>query len=397
MTEYGYELLFRDSTENRAAFSDPAQATAEVIVNAFIEIGLEEIVGPRFAFINFDRNLILGNYCESLPPERVVLEILESVSPDAAVLKKLQQLRGIHHRIALDDYTFQKSSQSLLEIADFVKLDVLASDAHTLERSLAEIKKYSVEVIAEKVETVEQFERYKALGFDLFQGFFFCAPQIVEGRRQPIARSSAIALMIKVNNPELDVKELAKAISQDPSLSYKLLRYINSAIYSLRRPVASIEHAITLLGHEKIRTWASLILLSSFSDKLHEVIVSGAVRASMCEQIARTLKVNRPHRIFLVGLLSVLDVLTGQPLDTLLKPLPLEKEVLDAAVYQRGVFGHILRCVVEYEKRHWEKAEDAISLGRTTIEHAYEQALKWGLTTLSTFKMAGEDRSGTAN
>src|SRR5215831_5055653 len=120
MTEYGYELLFRDSVENRAEFSDPAQATAEVIVNAFIEIGLEEIVGPRYAFINFDRDLILGNYCESLPPERVVLEVLESVKPDAAVLKKLQQLRGIHHRIALDDYTLQKSSQALLEIADFV-------------------------------------------------------------------------------------------------------------------------------------------------------------------------------------------------------------------------------------------------------------------------------------
>jgi EAL and modified HD-GYP domain-containing signal transduction protein len=202
--------------------------------------------------------------------------------------------------------------------------------------------------------------------------------------------------MIKVNNPELDVKELAKAIGQDASLSYKLLRYINSAIYSLRRPVASIEHAITLLGHEKIRTWASLILLSTFSDKLREVIVAGAVRASMCEQIARTLKINRPHRIFLVGLLSVLDVLTGQPLDTLLKPLPLEKEILDAVLYQRGIFGHILRCVLEYEKRHWGKAEDAIGLGRDTIEHAYQQALKWGLSTLSSFTRAAEDRSEPA-
>jgi EAL and modified HD-GYP domain-containing signal transduction protein len=155
MTEFGYELLFRDSTENRAEFSDPAQATAEVIVNAFMEIGLEEIVGQRFAFINFDRNLILGNYCDSLPHERVVLEILETVKPDAAVLKKLHHLRGLHYRIALDDYTLQKSSQGLLEIANFVKLDLLASDMATLERSLAAIRKYPVEVIAEKVETLE--------------------------------------------------------------------------------------------------------------------------------------------------------------------------------------------------------------------------------------------------
>jgi EAL and modified HD-GYP domain-containing signal transduction protein len=260
LTELGYELLFRDSEKDAASFADGDHATAEVIVNAFMEIGLDEVVGKHLAFINFDRNLILAKYCECLPSERVVLEILETIRPDPQLVKKLQELRQLHYRFALDDFVRVEGFAPFLEVASFVKFDILAIEEGSLEQCIAAVRKYPVELIAEKVETQEQFERCKALGFDCFQGYFFWRPQLMTAAGPPVSRAAAIRLFIKLNNPDVDLKELEQAISQDVSLSYKLLRYINSAIYSLRRPVGSIGHALALLGQEKIRTWASLLV-----------------------------------------------------------------------------------------------------------------------------------------
>src|SRR5262245_61894579 len=274
MAELGYELLFRNSEENRASFSDGDQATAEVIVNTFMEIGLDEMVGNHLAFINFDRDLIMGNYWKSLPPERVVLELLETIKPDPSLIKKLQEARSAGYRVALDDFVCT-GTDVLLELAHYVKFDLVANDWSLLERSIAIARNYPVKLIAEKVETREQFVSCKALGFDYFQGYFFCRPQFIEGRRLPVSRMASIHLITKLNNPEVDIKELEQAISQDVSLTYKLLRYINSAMYALRHPVNSIGHAITMIGQEKIRTWSSLILLSSFDDKSRSIVVTG--------------------------------------------------------------------------------------------------------------------------
>jgi EAL and modified HD-GYP domain-containing signal transduction protein len=382
-TELGYELLFRDSDEDRAFFADGDQATAEVIVNALMEIGLDEIVGEYPAFINFDRNLILGNYCQFLPKERVVLEVLETIKPDAPLVKKLSELRDLHYRIALDDFVCNESLFPLLELANFVKFDLKVTDWASLEKSVDVVRKYPVELIAEKVETQEEFERCKALGFNYYQGYFFSRPQLIEGRRPPVNRSAAVGLIIKLNNPNLDLKELEDAISQDVSLSYKLLRYINSASFSLRREVGTIGHAIKMLGNEKIRTWASLILFSSFVDKLRDIVITGTVRARMCEHLCNSMKIDKPQRAFLVGLLSVLDTILERPMEEVIKPLPLDKDIVDALLYQKGQLGSVLRCVLEYEKRNWREAQAAVSLTEDVIDQAYRQSMNWSLTTLN--------------
>ncbi len=384
MSELGYELLFRNSSENRAEFSDGDQATAAVIVNAFMEIGLDEIVGHNLAFINFDRDLIMGDYLKSLPQDRVVLEVLETIKPDVALIKKLQDLRRSGYSIAFDDFVCAEA-KALLDVANFVKFDLVKNDWASLERSIATVKKYPVKLIAEKVETREQFVSCKALGFDYFQGYFFCRPQFIEGRRLPVSRMAGIHLLMKVNNSEADVKELALAISQDVSLTYKLLRYINSAGLSLPNPVTSVGHAVAMVGKEKIRTWASLILLSSFDDKSRNIVVTGSVRARMCQHLATATGVTKPEQLFLVGLLSVLDAMLDQPMEQIIQALPLDREIVDALLYQKGNLGAVLRCVLEYEKRNWAGAQAAGNISADALREAYRESLKWALGTLNGF------------
>jgi len=385
MAELGYELLFRDSETENASFSDGDQATAEVILNTCMDIGLDALVGQSTAFINFDRNLILGNYCECLPRDRVVLELVEAIKPDAALLKRLKALRAAGYRLALDNFQVTDLSNGLLEVASFVKIDLLANDWSAVKQTLAAVRKHSPALIAKKVETREQFNTCKILGFDYFQGYFFCRPQLVEGRRLPVNRLATVRLITKLNNPDIEVKELEQTIGQDVSLSYKLLRYINSAACSLSRPVNSLGHAITLLGQQQIRTWASLILFSKFDDKPRDIAVTGAVRGKMCEYLAPVLGLQRPDKLFLVGLLSVLDAFLNQPLDQILSTLPLEADIVNALLHRSGRMGSALQCVLEYEKRNWREAQAAVNVKEDLIRDAYRKAVGWSLSTLNGF------------
>ncbi len=384
LSELGYELLFRNSDKDVALFSDGDQATAEVIVNTFVEIGLDEMVGRHLAFINFDRNMIFGNYWECLPRERVVLEILETINPDAALIKKLRDLRKLGYRIALDDFMCT-DDDTLVEVADFVKFDLITTGWPTLESAVKSVRKHPVQLIAEKVETREQFEKCRSLDFDYFQGYFFCRPQLMEGRRVPASRLATIRLITKLNNPDVELKDLEQAIGQDVSLSYKLLRFINSAIFCLDRTVNSLRHAITLLGHENIRRWASLILFCSFEEKSREIMVTGAVRGRMCEHLGKALGLPNPERLFLTGLLSVLEGVLDMPMQQIVSSLPLSPEIGDALLDHRGQFGAILRCVLEYERRNWSQAQAAVSVDAKIIGEAYRKSVGWALSTLNGF------------
>jgi c-di-GMP phosphodiesterase len=383
MGEVGYELLFCDDGMDSPA-SDTEYAPQDILLNTFMDLGLDQVVGNKLAFINFDRSLILGTYCESLPPERVVLEIPKTVTPDMEVVKRLEKLRAAGYRIALDASLCNESAE-ILRLANFAKVDLDASDWPATERSVASIfAKYPpIRLIAERVETREQFVACKGIGFDCFQGQFFCRPQFVRGRRVPVSRLAAVQLIAKVNNPDTDLKELERILSQDVALTYKLLRYINSATYSLRTPVNSIGHAIMLVGQEKIRTWASLILLSSFDDKSRDLMITSSARARMCENLAIALGMPSPDRVFFAGLLSVLDGLLDQPMETILPTLPLEREIAEALQYQTGSIGAVLHCVLEYEKRNWAEAQSAANLSVSSLRDVYQKSLAWSLTTCS--------------
>jgi len=377
MNVFAYELLFRDGESDKAFFANGTRATAKVIVNALMEIGMDAIVGHHPAFINCDRKLLVDNYCEALPHDRVVLEILETVEPDAKLFKKLEQLRSKGYRIALDDFVCAERYLPLLEFADFVKLDLLAGDWSTVERSVSAITKYPVKLLAEKVETREQADACKELGFRYFQGYFFCQPQNMPGKALPANRLAILRLLAQLNTPGIRMDELEHTIRQDLSVSYKLLRYINSAMCGLARDVKSIRHATVLVGLERMRLWASLIAFSGINGVPRDVIVTGAVRARMCELLATELRLADPEGCSLAGLFSVLDAILDRPIEQILPQLSLSDEIKNALLNHGGELGSVLRCVKAYEQHLWNDAQAIVHLDQQCIEQAYNQALAW--------------------
>jgi len=326
---------------------------------------------------------LLSNHCESLPPARVVLEILEDVEPDKVLLKRLEQLRSKGYRIALDDFVCDQPASPFLEFADFVKIDLSITDWPVIEQTAEALSKYPLGLIAEKVETREQFNRCQKLGLPYFQGYFFCRPQNMTGRTLPINRMAAIGLLTQINNPNIQIHELEDAIGQNVALSYKLLRYINSAICGLDREVDSIRQATMLVGLEKMRVWANLIVLSGFDDNPRDLIVTGGVRARMCEKIAEALHLPHPERCFLVGLLSVLDAILDRPLDHILASLSLSSDVVEALLHQNNRLGQILESVRAYERKDWGAVSASLNLEEETVRLIYVDALAWSMRTLS--------------
>lgn len=373
---YGYELLFRAGDTDAANVVDGDSATSQVIVNTFMEIGLDAIVGQHLAFINLTRSFFVENSTQVLPPERVILEVLEDIEPDTELQEGLRRLSEQGYRIALDDFIYHESLRPLVELADLVKIDIMDMDRATITEHVEQLKPYKVPLLAEKVETLEEFEFCKQLGFDYFQGYFFCKPNVVKSQRMPSNRLATLRLLSRIQDPQVDAKDLEELIAQDVTLSYKILRYINSAASGLPRQVESIHQAVVLLGLDTIKTWVTLLSLTSIEDKPIELLVTAMVRAKMCEELARAAKLDNTDSYFTVGLFSALDAMMDRPLPELLDELPLAAPVREALLEQEGHLGQALRCVLAYERADWRQAHCA-SLGMNRVRDAYFTAVNW--------------------
>lgn len=376
-----YELLFRNDEVNRAAITDGDRATAKVILNTFMEIGLDQVVGDRRAFINFTRGFIVNNHCAALPKERIVVEVLEDIKPDREVVEALKSLSNQGYTIALDDFVYRDELKPFIELANIIKVDLPSVDRSTLKQHVSAMRKFNVQLLAEKVETHEDFEFCRQLGFDYYQGYFFCKPNIIAGHHNSINRLPALRLLSKLQEPNVVFEDLERIIGQDPTLSYKLMRYVNSAAHSLARRMESINQAAVFVGVQRIRTWSSIIMLASLEDKPRELIVTALVRARMCESLATALHLERPERAFTVGLFSVLDAMFDKPMTELLASLPLSDEIAHALIRHRGPLGEILRCVVTYEQGKWDEI-DGETFDAKTLRVAYLESVAWTERTM---------------
>ena len=380
MDVYGYELLFRDSSAtDRAVIVDGDRATAQVILN-FIEIGLEQIVGRDLAFINLTRNFILEGHCASLPKDRVVLEVLEDITAVPEIVESLQKLSRQGYIIALDDFVYDESLRPMVELADIIKVDVLGVDREALEQQVSTLKDFNVKLLAEKVETQEEFEFCDELGFEYFQGFFFCKPKLIQGKQIPMNRLAATRLVAKLQDPDIKGEELEKTIKQDAALSYKLLLFVNSAYCALPRKVDSIGHAAVLIGTARIRTWASLLMLASMDDKPRELMVTAIIRSKMCEQLAEAQHIRNTEQFFTVGLFSVLDAMLDCLMEDVLEKLPLSEELARALLDHEGVLGRVLDFTIAYEQSEWERLAELteqLRLDPAAIRAAYLRAVQW--------------------
>ena len=262
LTAVGYELLYRATASERADVHDHELATARVSLNAMTEIDLVRLVDERRAWINVTREFVLGGLAQTIPPDRVVLELLEDQVVDVALVDALTQLRADGYLVALDDFTLTPEVEPLLPMIDIVKLDLRALGAEGLTRLAHELKPHRVTLVAEKLEDHADFEIAVAAGCDLFQGYFFCRPELIEGTAVAPNQLALLQLAADLQDPAVDLAALDRVISTDVALSYRLLRYINSAYFSVRQPVSTVMQAVTLLGIENVRSWTTMMILA---------------------------------------------------------------------------------------------------------------------------------------
>jgi len=371
---FGYELLYRSSQMNAATFSDGDKVTAQVMLNAFLEIGLDQLVGPHLAFINLTTKFLCDHLCEDLPKDRVVLEVLENIPMDDVVLESLSRLSGLGYTLALDDFVYDETLRPMVERTQMVKLDISALGMDRFAEQVAFLRQFDVKLLAEKVETQEEFEFCKELRLDYYQGYFFCKPVIVEGARIPPNQMAILTLLSKLQNPDAEMGEIEDIIRQDVSLSYKVLRYVNSAFFALSKKVDSIRQAACMVGLSRLKTWATLLVMAGLDQKPLELLMMALVRGKMCEELALTLKASDADEYFTVGLFSVLDALLDKPMDEVLTLVELSPQVQKALIEHSGQMGNVLECVLAYECGDWESIQSR-SFQMDILQQSYLSAL----------------------
>ena len=379
----GYELLYRPMTQEDVFDDD--KATSQVVMNTFMEVGLTKATESSQAFINFPESWLLSP--PPFEPHAVVIEVLESVPVNANVISAVKALKDSGYRIALDDFEYDDSKSPLIELADIIKLDVLVHRGEALDKLVHQLKPFNKVLLAEKVEDYQLFSRCQELGFTLFQGYFLCRPQIVQGQVLPANKLVVMRLLADLQNPDISIKDLENSIANDPTLGVKLLKVINSAQYAIAQKVESLQKAIVLLGLQKLKAWASMIALFKLSDKPSELLTLTLTRAKMLELMAQETRKANPDKFFTVGLFSSVDAFFDQEKSTILESLPLEKDIGDALLEYKGEAGILLKACIHHEQGEWNQIPwsdlNAMGIDEETLEKAYFDGLRWALDVMS--------------
>lgn len=378
---FGYELLYRAAARDVSCDIRDASISAKVIADALLGIGFEVLTDGRRAFVNLDVNTLLADSSGLLDPDQVVLEILENVDVTADVVAMCESLHSRGYALALDDFVPGSPAEALVPFARFVKLDVLALSPDELTSTARRLLQAGVSVVAEKVETAEGFERAKAAGCSLFQGYYFCKPVTFSGKALPANQLTQMQLVAALNQPSVSLGAIEDLLKRDASLSYRVLRSVNSAGFGLRREIKSIREALLLLGLDQVRRWSSIWALAGMNKGPAELVTMTVIRARCCELVGQALdRADHGAAYFLLGLCSLLDVLLGHPMSQVTKELPLDAEILAALRDEDNAAQRTLRAVVCYEQGRWEEAAalaEGLGIGAETLPDAYADALGW--------------------
>ena len=300
---YGYELLFRSGLENACPPVDGTDASRHVLHVAWLDLGLPTLIGQKLAFVNFTQDLLVSGYIATLPAESIVVELLENIEPSDEVVRACQVAKQNGYVLALDDFIYRPELEPLMALADFVKIGFGECDPAEQCAHIRRVGQPAPKLLAEKVETLEDYAQAVALGFDYFQGYFFQRPQIVTARALTGARLTYLKLIQAVSRPELDIEAVERIIASDLSITYRFMKYLGSAAFGWRAPIKSIHQALVPLGHHQTRQWISLIALSEVAgDKPPELLVTAAVRAKFCDELGGEIgMVGRQADLFLIG------------------------------------------------------------------------------------------------
>ncbi|MFI5377776.1 MAG: EAL and HDOD domain-containing protein [Tepidisphaerales bacterium] len=379
---YGYELLYRAGTENAYAHNDHDLASKQVIHNTLNVWPLTEVVGAKRAFINFTRRLLVEQVYTVLPNESAVVELLENVVVDAEVIAACKALKQAGYQLALDDFVDGPEYAPLMQHVDILKIDFLASDAARRKRFVDTYGGKHIMLLAEKVESHEDFQEAFDLGYSYFQGYFFCKPEIMSGRDVPVYKQNYLRFVQELNKTPMNFARLEEIIKSEVSLASKLLRYLNSSFVGVRHRITSIKQALAMLGEEPLRRWASLAALSALGEgKPPELLVTCLVRARFCELLGPMVGLSgRELDTFLMGLFSAMDALMDQPLDMVISDIPVAEDVSAALLGANTLLGKTYRFVLAFERGNSAMVDFIardLNLPSAKVSQVYTQALAW--------------------
>jgi EAL and modified HD-GYP domain-containing signal transduction protein len=375
---FGYELLYRDAIDATACITDGDLASARVLTGALLDLGLDMLTSGRQAFLNVTRPL-LGQVDTLIPPEGVVIELLESVAIDDDVIATCRDLRARGYQLALDDFVPGSAAEVLLPHVAYVKVDVLATAAHVLNDLPARLAPSGVTLLAEKVESRDVYQQAAGAGFRLFQGYYFCRPIVQSNAAVPAQQLTYLRLLAALSDPDLTTTEVERLVKQDVSLSLRVLRSVNSAAHPIRTEVRSIGQALFLLGIDPIRKWAAVWCLAGLNKgPTPELTTLALMRARTCELIGQRLLDGWGSELFLVGLFSLLDVMLGRTMAAALGALPLSDTASAALQGEPNTLRAVLDAVVNYERGQWnDEAAAAVPGLAGALPEAYTNALRW--------------------
>ncbi len=373
--------MYRSGLDNYCLEADGEKATASVIINSFITIGIDLVTRGKKAFVNFSKQLLDQEAAQLFSPGNLVLEVIGSVEVDEQTLKACQKIKDRGYLFALDDFSLNSKNLPLFQLADIVKIDFLSTDHYEQTELLQLSHRYGKQILAKNLETLEAYNRAIGFGYSYYQGYFFCRPEIVENRSIPELYVHQVKLLQEIHKPEIDFDRLEQLIKNDVALSYKLLKFINTMKYSIRLPLTSIRQAMVMLGRKQMLIWATIITLHSIAaDKSDELIITSMLRARFCEDLARKTDLREnSDNLFLTGLFSLLDVFFDCPMRVILDKLPLSSQVKEALLGQSNAISDVYKLVLAYEKAQWDDVSRfrlTLGLEEKDIQNSYLEAIK---------------------
>lgn len=386
MQVYAYELLYRqmdtDGAYKPSSDVSDDQASSSVIFNSFYNINIQEMTGGRPAFINFTANLINMEIATLLPPQTLVVEILETVKVTPEIVRRCQELKAQGYRIALDDFIPHENAAQLVRIADIIKIDFLSLSIAQIRHIMHTLKRPGLLFLAEKVETQDAFQQALKMGFDFFQGYFFSRPVIVSGEDLRPLPSNCLRLMQMVHRPEISFRAVERVVMQDVSLSYQLLKLVNSVGFGFHNRILTIHHALVALGTIEVRKWITFISMMHINRQgAKELHRQSLIRAKFCEFLATSTRLGGdPSSLFFTGLFSLMDVITNRSYESIFHDIKVDSHTADALIRKTGPYYPHLLLATSYERGDWKRVEDfsrGLNVSTDLLGDAYRRALLW--------------------
>lgn len=379
---FAYELLYRSGQQDFYDHDDGDRATSDVITNSFSVIGIDTLTGGKRAFINFTQNLLKKEMATIIPPGSVVIELLEDIVPDAEILAACRKLKQLGYTLALDDFVAFNQISPLIDLADIIKVDFLKASPDDRKAMPREIGNGRIRFLAEKVETLEEYKEALAHGYSYFQGYFFSKPEIFSGQDLAPYKLNYLRIIQEINRFGGDFDRIEGIVKQDVSLSYKLLRLINSAAFGLTTKVTSIKYSLVLLGIKEFVKWVTLVSLRSIGeDKPDELIIVSLIRARFAELLAQEVGMKeRSSDLFLMGMFSMIDALMDRPLQEIIDEIPIAEDVKDALLGNVNPFREIYDLIIAYERGEWDLLTERtgrLYIPESEVSRLYLAALQW--------------------